>query len=454
MFGKFKDKLKSALSVFSKKVDEEAETISPEKEDIVAKPKDVKKPSAEKKPSQLKPASTKKKPLSKTSSKKDVPVKDLPKEEPVVESITVPEEKEQLESTDSSPKKPGFLSGLFSKKKPSSPKEGSILEKETLESESSSMPSDSKVPVLDEDDKIKDTETEKKDTRSIFTKVTDSFSKKRISEEKFEELFSDLEMLLLESNTSFDVVQKIKEDLKIAIVNKDIRRSELSEVILASLRESIRSLFDVPSIDLLTSANEKKPLIISFIGVNGSGKTTQLAKVAKYFLDNNKTCVMAACDTFRAAAIQQLEEHANNLNVKIIKHSYGADAAAVAFDAIEHAKAKGIDVVLLDTAGRLHSNTNLMQELKKLLRVAKPDFSFFVGESITGNDCINQATEFLETVPLDGVILTKADVDDKGGTAISISYVTKKPIVFLGTGQEYSDLEVFDKEKLLRSLGL
>ncbi|MBR9703298.1 signal recognition particle-docking protein FtsY, partial [Candidatus Woesearchaeota archaeon] len=192
----------------------------------------------------------------------------------------------------------------------------------------------------------------------------------------------------------------------------------------------------------------------AFIGVNGSGKTTTLAKIANLLQEEDMRVIMAASDTFRAAAIDQLQEHADNLGVKLITQGYGADPAAVAFDAIKHAKAKFADVVMIDTAGRLHSNTNLMAELEKVIRVAKPDLKIFIGESITGNDCIEQAKEFDRLVGIDAIILSKADVDEKGGAAISVSYVTGKPILYLGTGQSYGDLTPFDKEKIIRSLGL
>jgi fused signal recognition particle receptor len=172
------------------------------------------------------------------------------------------------------------------------------------------------------------------------------------------------------------------------------------------------------------------------------------------FLKNKLSCVLAASDTFRAASQEQLQVHADKLGVKMIKHDYGADPAAVAFDAIKMAKAKNIDVVLIDTAGRLHSNINLMDELKKIERVAKPDITIFVGESITGNDCIEQAVKFNEAIDFDAIILTKADVDEKGGAAISVSYVTKKPIIYLGTGQKYEDLKAFDPKIIIESLGL
>ncbi|MDO8656013.1 MAG: signal recognition particle-docking protein FtsY, partial [Nanoarchaeota archaeon] len=191
-----------------------------------------------------------------------------------------------------------------------------------------------------------------------------------------------------------------------------------------------------------------------FFGINGTGKTTSIAKLTHYFQQHKKSVVLAACDTFRAAAIQQLEEHADKLGVKMIKHDYGSDAAAVAFDAVKYAQKNEIDIVLIDTAGRLHSNTNLMSELDKIIRVAKPDLKIFVGESITGNDCIEQARQFNQLVEMDGAILTKVDVDEKGGAPLSIAYTIKKPILFLGVGQRYQDLEKFDAEQIVQRLGL
>lgn len=194
--------------------------------------------------------------------------------------------------------------------------------------------------------------------------------------------------------------------------------------------------------------------MIVFFGINGSGKTTTIAKFAHLLQQNKLSCVMAAADTFRAAAIDQLEEHASKLKIELIKHDYGADPAAVAFDAVKHAKAKKIDVVLVDTAGRMHSNTGLVDEMKKIIRVVKPDLKLFIGESITGNDCIEQAKTFDAAIGIDGIILSKADIDDKGGAAVSVSYVTKKPIFYLGTGQNYSDLKEFDKETITKNIGL
>lgn len=291
--------------------------------------------------------------------------------------------------------------------------------------------------------------------KSFFGKVKETLTTKKISADKFEELFWDLEIALLENNVSVEVIEKIKEDLKLELVDKPLPR-DVSAKILGTLKNTLSEILTVEKVDLLEkmSSTQKKPFVIAFFGINGAGKTTSIAKLTKYLQNNHKSVVLAACDTFRAAAIQQLEEHAQNLNVKMIKHDYGSDAAAVAFDAIKYAEKNNVDVVLIDTAGRLHSNTNLMSELGKIIRVTKPDFNIFVGESITGNDCIEQARQFNELVQLDGVILTKADVDEKGGAPLSIAYTIKKPILFLGMGQKYGDLEKFEAEVILGRLGL
>ncbi|MFH1682780.1 MAG: AAA family ATPase, partial [Candidatus Woesearchaeota archaeon] len=212
---------------------------------------------------------------------------------------------------------------------------------------------------------------------------------KTISAEKFEELFWDLELLLLENNVSLEVIERIKEDLKKELVEKPLPR-DVPKKIEETLKHTLTEILSIKQIDLLKKIKQKetKPFVIAFFGVNGAGKTTSIAKLAYLLQQNGLKTVLAAADTFRAAAIQQLEEHAKLLGTKIIKHDYGSDAAAVAFDAIKYAEKNQIDVVLIDTAGRLHSNTNLMDELKKIVRVTNPDLKVFVGESITGNDCI------------------------------------------------------------------
>jgi fused signal recognition particle receptor len=297
--------------------------------------------------------------------------------------------------------------------------------------------------------------------KGFFEKITSAFSgvvtTTKISEDKFESMFFDLEVTLLENNTAVEVIEKIKTDLKSVLVEKPIPRLKVEETIRRTLHKSIEELFITKTdLDKIISEGvaKKKPVRIMFLGINGSGKTTTIAKMAKRLLDKKLKVVIAASDTFRAAAIHQLQEHADKLGVKLIKHDYGSDPAAVAFDAIKYAEAHGIDIVLIDTAGRLHSNINLMDEMKKIVRVSQPDIKIFVGESITGNDCVEQARSFNETVGIDGIILSKADVDEKGGAAISVSYITKKPIYFLGNGQEYDDLMQFKPEVVIEQLGL
>lgn len=290
--------------------------------------------------------------------------------------------------------------------------------------------------------------------KGFFRRFAERFTTTTISEQKFDELFWELEVVLLENSVAVEVIEKIKQDLKNTLVDKPLDKGKLDKLINSKLRESIEELFTGDEIDIIKLAKKKKPLIIMFAGINGSGKTTTIAKVANMLKKNNLKCVIAASDTFRAAAIQQLQEHADKLGVKMIKHDYGADPAAVAFDAIKYAEANRVDVVLVDTAGRLHSNVNLMDEMKKIVRVSKPDLKIFIGESITGNDCVEQAKKFNEAIGLDGIILSKADLDDRGGAAISVSYVTKKPILFLGMGQNYDDLKPFDPDLFVKELGL
>lgn len=435
MFGKLKDKLKQAVSIFSKKTEEEAVEEKPKVEE---KKKETKKQEQKKeKPAHKKGTGKKspkaKKPSSKKEKKKEAvktEVEELEQEvfvEPGQVEVGQEDKKEIIEEAPKEEK--SFFKRLFGKKEEKAPEE-----QETKEV-------------------IKVEEKEEPPEESFFSKVKTSLTTKKISAEKFEELFWDLELALLENNVSVEVIEKIKEDLKQELVDKPLPR-DVAGKIEETLRQTLTEILSFEKVDLLKAAKEKDtPLVIAFFGINGTGKTTSIAKMAHYFQKHKLSVVLAACDTFRAAAIQQLEEHADKLGVKIIKHDYGADAAAVAFDAVKYAEKNKIKVVLLDTAGRLHSNTNLMQELEKIMRVAKPDLKIFVGESITGNDCIEQAKKFNDLVEMDGAILTKVDVDEKGGAPVSISYTIKKPILFLGVGQGYDDLEEFDAQIVLKRLG-
>jgi fused signal recognition particle receptor len=276
------------------------------------------------------------------------------------------------------------------------------------------------------------------------------FFTKALDQEKFNELFEELEMILLQNNVAYKTVESIKKSLSTKLVGKSLKEVNLA----TELKKSIQELLINPPNFINQIKSSEKPFIILFAGINGSGKTTTIAKVANYLQKNKFTVCLAAADTFRAAAIQQLEEHAKKLEAPIIKKDYGADPASVGFEAIKYAKKNRIDVVLIDTAGRMQNKDSLMREIEKISRVTNPNMKIFLGESITGNDATEQAKSFNESIGLTGIILSKADVDEKGGTAISVSHITGKPILFLGTGQEYEDLEIFDKEKMIEKLGL
>jgi len=278
-----------------------------------------------------------------------------------------------------------------------------------------------------------------------------------IDEKKVEEVLDDLETILLESDVAFEVVDEISSSLKSRLVGRRKKLTEkLSDIVLNELKSIILEILDSNRFDfdefVRSKLKEKKPVVIAFVGVNGTGKTTTIAKIAKRLMDQGYSVVMAAGDTFRAGAIEQLEEHAKRLGVKLIKHKQGSDPAAVIYDAIKHAESKGIDFVLADTAGRMHTKKNLLDQLEKIKRVTKPDLIIFVDESIAGNDAVERAKMFAETVGIDGSILTKLDADPKGGSAISISYVTKKPVLFFGVGQGYEDLVKFDSRWLVERI--
>jgi len=301
---------------------------------------------------------------------------------------------------------------------------------------------------------VKQEEVPSKEEKSgMFSFVT----KKTISEKDIDDILFELEMALLESDVALEVAEKIINSVKEDLVGKKIkRRSDVAEFTRNALKNAISEILGVETRDLKKMAEDAKksgqPLKIMFVGVNGTGKTTTIAKIATYFINEGYTPVIAAADTFRAGAIEQIGHHAENIGVKLIKHKKGADPAAVAYDAVEHAKAKGKEIVLIDTAGRMQTNVNLMDEMKKIQRVVKPDVIIYVGDSLTGNDAVEQAMKFNEAVGVDGIILTKADADAKGGAALSIGYVISKPILFLGIGQSYEDIMEFKSEWMVDQL--
>ncbi len=308
--------------------------------------------------------------------------------------------------------------------------------------------------------KEKETEQEKKQEKSgIFKKITKSITSIKLSEQEFNENFEELEEILIENNVALKVIDKIKENMKQDLVDANIKKSEIKQEIINSLKSTIENILVKPfnlikKIKQYKKENPNQPYVIVFFGINGSGKTTTIAKIAKLLKKNRISSVLAAADTFRAASIEQLEKHGEKLNIKTIKHDYGSDPAAVGFDAIKYAQSNKIDCVLIDTAGRMHTEKNLLKEMEKIVKITQPNLKIFIGESITGNDATNQAKNFNESIGIDAIILSKADIDEKGGTALSIGYVTKKPILYLGTGQDYDKIEPFNKEEFLKKLGL
>ncbi|WP_058367128.1 signal recognition particle-docking protein FtsY [Haloparvum sedimenti] len=275
-----------------------------------------------------------------------------------------------------------------------------------------------------------------------------------IEEEDLEEPLWELEMALLESDVEMSVAEEILDTVRETMLGESRKQVETTgELVEAALHDALLDVIAVGQFDFEERlAEADKPVTIVFTGVNGVGKTTSIAKLSEWLEERGYSSVMANGDTYRAGANEQIREHAENLDRKLIAHDQGGDPAAVIYDGVEYAKANDIDVVLGDTAGRLHTSDDLMAQLEKIDRVVDPDMTLFVDESVAGQDAVTRAKEFNDAAAVDGAILTKADADSSGGAAISIAYVTGKPILFLGTGQGYDDLERFDPEALVEDL--
>jgi len=296
--------------------------------------------------------------------------------------------------------------------------------------------------------------------RKIFSETAKNLSQKSISKKEIDSILEELQISLMENDVAHEIVDEMTSKIKTEILSVKLERTENTDaVITTKLYSFLYELFSstINKTNIIQSILEKKrskagPYSIIFLGINGTGKTTTIAKFCKLLRDHGISVVLAAADTHRAGAIEQISHHGNNLNVKVISQRYGADPSAVSRDALEHAKKNYIDAVLIDTAGRMQTSKNLMEEVSKIIRVIKPDMKIFVGDSLAGNDTVNQAREFFQYTNFDGSILTKSDADSKGGAAISIAYLTHKPILYLGVGQGYGDLAEFDHNKFLDSI--
>lgn len=294
--------------------------------------------------------------------------------------------------------------------------------------------------------------------KNAVSLVIDKLSRTELSDNSLNPLLWEFKISLLENDVALSVAEEMCDEIKELLLGEAVGRFEnKKERVNEALRDSLYKVLQAPvNVDLLEAVaikrRERTPLIIVFVGVNGTGKTTTIAKVANLLIKNGYSVVLAGSDTYRAGSIEQLEGHAKRLGIRMIKHAYRSDAAAVAFDAINYARSHGINVVLVDTAGRMQTNRNLMDEMKKIVKVAKPHLTVLVVDALAGNDSVDQARIFDEAVGINGVILTKLDADVKGGAAISIAFAIKKPILYLGIGQFYDDLTLFDPRTLVESM--
>ncbi len=284
--------------------------------------------------------------------------------------------------------------------------------------------------------------------------LSDGFLSKKIKDDPLDDVLDELEVTLLESDVAYDVVQEIILGTRNNLLGKKYSRQyTLEEIVEIAVRDAVHDVLRVNEFDFdAWIEGRERPVVIMFVGINGTGKTTAIAKIANRLKNQGMNVVMAACDTFRAGAIEQLTIHSEKLGIKIIKSEQDADPASVAYDAVEHARSKKRDVVLIDTAGRMQTNNNLIAEMQKIARTAKPDLKVFVGDSLAGNDAIEQAKVFDQAIGVDTIILTKIDTDAKGGAALSIAKTIGKPIAFVCDGQEYEDISKFDADWMLNRL--
>ena len=291
-----------------------------------------------------------------------------------------------------------------------------------------------------------------------FNKLVNKITTTELNEKNLRPILEEFKITLIENDVAVPVAEHVCEQMIKRLNGLQIKRLEdRKQIIKKHLQEVLLEILTPEQeVSLLKAIEAKRrkgePYVIVFVGINGTGKTTTIAKIAQLLTGKGYSVVLACSDTYRAGSIEQLEEHAKRLGVRMIKHQYGADPAAVAYDTTNHAKANGINVVLIDTAGRIQTDKNLMNELAKIKRVINPDLTILVVDALTGNDAVMQAEEFHKSVGIDAAILTKIDADTKGGSALSVTHITGKPIIYVGTGQKYRDLEEFKPEKFTKMI--
>lgn len=274
-----------------------------------------------------------------------------------------------------------------------------------------------------------------------------------LSSKDLEQLTGNLKISLLEADVSLPTADRISTVLLSKLKEKKVKlKGDRSAILREAVNLTIKDIATVDGSDIFELAGKKSPYVIMFVGMNGTGKTTSVVKIAEMFKDKGSYVVIAASDTFRAGAIEQVSLHGKNLGIRVVKHQPGGDPAAVSFDAIKHASRFDKSVVLIDTAGRMQTNKNLLEEMKKIQRIAKPDLILLTVDALSGVDTLSQANLFNEVVGIDGYIVTKIDADAKGGSIITLLSETKKPVFFIGTGQNYGDMMPFSLDWYLSKL--
>lgn len=285
------------------------------------------------------------------------------------------------------------------------------------------------------------------------TRDTGIVERAGVSSKNFEEIAGNLKISLIEADVALPVADKISNVLLKKLGDKSLRlKGDRNAVFREAVRSTIKEIATVEPLDIMQLVNTKSPYVIMFVGMNGTGKTTSIAKLAEALKAKGFYVVIAASDTFRAGAIEQIALHGESLGVRVIKHQAGGDPAAVSYDAVKHASKNEKSVVLIDTAGRMQTNKNLLEEMKKIKRTSNPDLILLTLDALSGTDTLNQAKMFDEAVGINGYIVTKIDADARGGCIISLLSETRKPILFIGTGQTYPDMIQFSLDWYLERL--